>query len=62
MWKKDWYMMQNIVEKIYDKILPKADYMIICPNAPDCGFFAHFLNICGDLNAAVGGGINHLLI
>lgn len=55
MWKKDWYMMQNIVEKIYDKILPKADYMIICPNAPDYGFFAHFLNICGDLNAAVGG-------
>ena len=49
-------MMQNIVEKIYDKILPKADYMIICPNAPDYGFFAHFLNICGDLNAAVGGG------
>lgn len=48
--------MQNIVEKIYDKILPKADYMIICPKAPDYGFFAHFLNICGDLNAAIRGG------
>lgn len=56
-------MMQNIVEKIYDKILPKADYMIICPNAPDYGFFAHFLNICGGFECGNSGeGISRILI
>lgn len=35
------------------KMLPPIRYAIIEPECPFYGFFAHFINICGDLNEAI---------
>lgn len=48
---KKW--LKKLLKNINEKILPPIRYAIIEPDCPFYGFFAHFINICGDLNEAI---------